>query len=291
MTGWRLLLAVALASQVFRSRADAIAISASVKNGNMPVGGLSAAEFRLTDDGVPQRIELLTVEAVPIDVTLFIDTSASTAGAHDRMKRDVQSIAAMMRPIDRYRVLTIGVSVDEAVPWQAPGAAVALDARATPGISLIYDAMAAALLHPVDTGRRHLVVALTDGEDCGSVIDGPALLDLSGRTEAVMHVIYLHSPHGLAPNGVPAWCTPDDGGDQDYVKRTAERTGGGMHAAMFGDPTVKEFAKILDDFRASYILRYTPQGVARSGWHVVRVDVPEMRGVSIQARSGYFVPR
>ena len=291
MTAWRLLLAVALAAQVFRSQADAIVISASVKKGNVPVAGLAAADFLLTDNGVPQSIELLTVEAVPIDVTLFIDTSASTAGVHGRMKRNVREIAAMLRPVDRYRVLAIGVSVDEVIPWRSPGADVVLDVKATPGISLIYDAMAAALLHPVETGRRHLVVALTDGQDCGSVIDGPSLVQLTGRTEAVMHVIYSHSPGGVSWNGVIAWCTPFDDGDVDYVKRAAEGTGGRMHAAVFGDPTVREFRKILDEFRASYVLRYTARGVARPGWHNVKVAVPGTRGVTVHARSGYFVPR
>jgi VWFA-related protein len=291
MTAWRLCLAVALAAQVFRSQTDAIGISASVTKGHVPVAGLAAADFRLTDNAVPQSIELVTVEAVPIDVTLFIDTSGSTAGAHNRMTRDVRAIAAMLRPIDRYRVLTIGIAVDEAVPWQSAGAEMTLDVKATPGISLINDAMTAALLHPIETGRRHLVVALTDGQDCGSVVDGPALLELTGRTEAVMHVIDSHSPGGGSPNGVAAWCTPYDGGDVDYVKRAAERTGGGMHAALFGDPTVREFGRILDEFRASYVLRYTAQGVARGGWHAVKVDVPGTRGVTIHARSGYFIPR
>jgi hypothetical protein len=150
--------------------------------------------------------------------------------------------------------------------------------------------MATALLHPVDTGRRHLVVALTDGQDCGSVIDGPSLLQLTGRTEAVMHVIYSHSPGDVPRNGVVAWCTPYDD-DAGFVKSAAERTGGRMHAAVFGDPTVREFRKILDEFHASYVLRYTARGVARPGWHAVTVAVPEMRGVTIHARAGYFVPR
>ena len=106
-----------------------------------------------------------------------------------------------------------------------------------------------------------------------------------------MHAIYSRSPRGVNPNGVAALCTPEDGGDVDYVKRASERTGGAMHWPIFVDPTVREFRKILDEFRASYVLRYTAQGVVRSGWHVVKVDVPAARGVTIRARSGYFIPR
>lgn len=43
-------------------------------------------------------------ESVPLDVTLFMDTSGSTAGALDRMKRNVVTIAGMLRPDDRFRL-------------------------------------------------------------------------------------------------------------------------------------------------------------------------------------------
>jgi len=127
--------------------------------------------------------------------------------------------------------------------------------------------------------------------DCGSVIDGPTLVEVSARTEAVLHVIYSRGQGSLDPNGVIAWCTPHDGGQVDYVERAANRTGGGTHSSVFGDPTVREFSKILADFRASYVLRYSPRGVSRAGWHAVTVDVPNIPGASVRARPGYFVAR
>jgi VWFA-related protein len=281
-------LAVA-AQQTFRSQVDLVTISASVKKGNTPVVGLTASDFRVTDNGVVQAVELLTVESVPIDVTLFLDTSGSTGANQERMKRDVRAIAAMLRPADRYRVITIGLSVDEAIPWQAAGAEATLRLQAVPGISLIYDAVATGLLHPVETGRRHLIVALTDGEDCGSVVDGPTLFEISRRTEAVLHFVYWHGPGGYSPDGAMAWCTPYDDASMDFLTRAAERTGGARHASVFGNPTVKTFARILDDFRASYVLRYSAQGVRRPGWHTVTVAVPGGRAYNVRARSGYFV--
>ena len=281
----------ALLSQTFRSQVDAVTISVSIKKGNVPITDLSSTDFRLTDNGVPQQIELLTVETVPIDLSLFLDTSGSTAGVQDRMKRDLKTIVAMLRPIDRYRVITIGLSVDESVPWQLAGPDVALDVRPVSGISLIYDAISASLLHPIEPGRRHLVVGLTDGMDCGSVIDGPTLVEISARTEAVLHVIESHGQGAPEPNGVIAWCTPRDGALVDFLERAADRTGGGKHSSVFGDPAIREFSKILADFRASYVLRYSPRGVSREGWHSVEVDVPNTRGATVRARSGYFVPR
>src|SRR5688500_5599287 len=126
---------------VFRARTDVVSISTSVKRGNAPVANLAAADFRLIDNGVVQTIDAVTIESVPLDVTLFMDTSGSTAGALDRMKKNVVSIAAMLRPDDQFRLLTIGLAVETAVPWQRAGNKMTLDMKAVPGISLVYDAL------------------------------------------------------------------------------------------------------------------------------------------------------
>ena len=273
---------------VFRARRDLVSISVSVKRGNSPIANLRSGDFALFDNDVAQQIDALTIESVPLDVTLFMDTSGSTSGALDRMKRDVASIAAMLRADDRFRLLTIGLTVQTAVPWQPAGKPIALDMAAVPGISLIYDALVVALAHQPDAGRRHLIVALTDGEDCGSVADGRRILEMSGRSEAVLHWIYVSNSGDTPDFSISAWCTPHDAREVDYTGATAERTGGRKHRSRFGDPAVQTFAQILDEFRRSYVLRYSPENVPPAGWHRVRVDVPGQSGLTIKARSGYF---
>jgi Ca-activated chloride channel family protein len=273
---------------VFRARTDLVSISASVKRGNDPVANLKAADFRVTDNGVAQAVDAVTIESVPLDVTLFMDTSGSTAGALDRMKKNVASIAAMLRPDDRFRLITIGLAVEVPVPWQRAGQPLSLDMKAVPGISLVYDAVFVALTHTPAPGRRHLIVAMTDGEDCGSLLDGLRVFESSARTEAVLHWIYVSNSGDFDPNGVGAWCTPGDARNTDFLGLSAARTGGDAHRSRFGDPAVRTFARILDEFRQSYVLRYSPQGVARGGWHAVAVTVPAQPGLTIKARSGYF---
>ena len=273
---------------VFRARTESVAISASVKQSNKPIANLRAADFHLTDNGVQQSIEAVTIESVPLDVTLFMDTSGSTAGALDRMKSNVVTIAKMLRPDDRFRLLTIGLSVDTPVPWQRAGNPITLDMKAVPGISLVYDALFVALTHTPEAGRRHLIVAMTDGEDCGSLLDGARVLDASGRSEAVLHWIYVSNQGDFDPFALSAWCTPNDARETDFVGESAARTGGDKHRSRFGDPAVRTFAQILDEFRQSYVLRYSATGVKGPGWHSVVVQVPAMPAVTIKARSGYF---
>ena len=88
-----------------------------------------------------------------------------------------------------------------------------------------------------------------------------------------------------------AWCTPNDGHELDFVEQSAIRTGGDRHQSRFGDPAVRTFAQILDEFRQSYVLRYSAQGVTGPGWHSVAVQVPAQPGLIIKSRSGYFGTR
>ena len=61
-----------------------------------------------------------------------------------------------------------------------------------------------------------------------------------------------------------------------------------QHRSRFGDPAVRTFAQILDEFRQSYVLRYSANGVKGNGWHAVVVQVPAQPALTIKARSGYF---
>ena len=165
---------------VFRARTSTVAVTASIKRGNTVVTNLTAADFVVTDNGVAQTVEAVAIENVPIDVTLFLDTSGSTAGKFDEMKDDVQAIIKLLRPGDKFRLLTIGDSVYESVPWVNAGATVDVSFRAVGGISLVQDALMFGLLHRVDPVRRHLVVGMTDRQDCGSVVSSN-LLCRAGR--------------------------------------------------------------------------------------------------------------
>ena len=61
-----------------------------------------------------------------------------------------------------------------------------------------------------------------------------------------------------------------------------------MYAPLFGTgDVVKTFSQALDDFRASYVLRYTPANVAREGWHDLKVEVPAAPRATLRARRGY----
>ena len=275
---------------IYRAESVYVSVYASVKRGNRVIANLTASDFRLTDNGVVQNVEAVSIETVPIDVTLFLDTSGSTAGKLDEMKRDVQGILRLLRPGDRFRLLTIGDSVYQTVPWVVAGTKVDLSFEPVGGISLIQDALTVALLHRPDPERRHLVVGMTDRQDCGSVVSSAMLRELAGRSEAIVHLI--EQSGGGETNSRVRTCSPTGRADgSEIIKEAAERTGGELHTGtrLFRSSSLLgEFRRIFDDFRQSYILRYSPAGVKAPGWHAIEVAVPAVKDSTIRARKGYF---
>jgi VWFA-related protein len=272
---------------VFRTTAQSVSVNVSVKRGNNPVNGLGVADFRLWDNNVPQKIDSISVEAIPIDVTLIIDMSGSTAGGNEGVKADLRKIAAMLRPDDQLRLLTIDTYVHQVFRMQPVATAPPIDELPT-GTSAVYDALLMAMLHRVDPDRRHLVVAFTDGLDTRSAVSASTVRDVARHAECVLHIVLINGAFSLPPGfRNPPLMLGDDGG-LTKLEEAADRTGGQLHGApIFRDPVVNAFRDAFDEFRKSYLLRFTPAGVAREGWHDLRVEAGK-NSYAVKARKGYF---
>ena len=68
----------------FRSDVELVVVDVSVTNRSRSVHGLEPADFQLLDNGVPQRIDLLSADTVPIDVSVIVDISSSIGNNSSR---------------------------------------------------------------------------------------------------------------------------------------------------------------------------------------------------------------
>lgn len=283
--------------QVFRSVAQSVTVDVSVKRGNVAVLGLRAGDFRVLDNGVTQEVAVVTMDAVPIDVSVFLDVSGSTYLQQPEMQRILRDIVRLLRPGDRFRVLVTGLAVRELVGWTEPGAVSEIPQPGTfADVSLVFDGLYAAAAHRPDPGRRHLVVALTDGEDDCSLVQPEELRALAGRTESVVHWIPRGGTSGGAtPNrpraqiaGGRGTCPYPPTADTSPVADLANGTGGEVHDGIKENLTGSIFERILSDYRQSYLLSYTPTGVDSPGWHRLEVSVVNDK-YTVRARSGYVM--
>jgi hypothetical protein len=299
--GWVALLGAQDQPPVFRATVDSVTVNVAVKRGNNPVSGLTAEDFRLYDDNVLQRIAAVSVDAVPVEVSFVVDMSLSAFSDVDTVHDAVRRMAGVLRSNDRFRVLTMGNSVVNAIPWQPAGYVDTSKIYEALGhISLVADSVLVALLHRPDPARRHLIVALTDGQDICSIASGESLRKAAERSGAVFHWVNVQlggrpKPYFASYQGAESTCrnspsTPTS--LSSALSDAARLTGGSVHTAgSRADATAIAlfFDAILDDFRRSNILHYVPEGVRREGWHRLRVELPgRTKGYTWRARAGYW---
>lgn len=272
---------------VIRSGADAVSVDVSVLRDRRPVADLEAADFELLDNGVPQAITEITYERLPIDVTLLLDVSASVTGpVLDELRRALIQVRADLRPGDRLRVVTFNMRVQRLFDFDQPTTDVEsmLASFGAAGSSAVFDALAVALTLPDTPGRRRLIVLFSDAQDSSSISDAETLLDVARRSTSTVAVI-------LASQSVdrPASLLRSASGTADALaERIAGETGGIVSPVGRGENLPARFRRMLQEFRTSYVLYYTPTGVERAGVHMLDVRV-KRTGVTVRARRSYVV--
>jgi VWFA-related protein len=258
-------LVLAQQTPVFRSSVDAVRVDVSVMNGVRPVAGLTAANFVLTDGGVPQAIDRVEVDSVPLNIMLVLDTSGSMFG--ERMTDLIAAarrLVEALKPADAAALMTFNEPAELLVPMSHERAPLLarIDGLKAEGATSLYDGMFLALqMRPETTEARSVALVFSDGRDTASWLSKANLTEAIRRSGVVTHIVELALP--VLPN-------------------TARR---GLSMVLLREL----FARVLEELRSRYLLTYFPAGVVREGWHDVKVSLKGARGEVI-ARPGYFVP-
>lgn len=310
---------------VFRAATGGVSVDVAVRDGNKPVLGLKSSDFIVYDGEKRQTIESVSIEAVPVDVTIFLGTNNETSTRQlGELNADIRKIPSLLQPNDRLRLLTLGNQVIDVFGWR-----VARDPQLPMKVEIgsiqsLYDACFVAMMHRPDPDRRHVIVAITDGVEFGSVLDSTMVRDVARRVEGVFHLVLVDpadpvdppvpqasrpQPRGEAPacgtqpNSVasnPSQGTPllvlrstwfhvmaDEHG-LDRLEEAARLTGGTFRHRQSGESVVESFKQVFSDFRQSYLIRYTAEGVPPTGWHALRVEIATGKKYTVRARKGYF---
>ena len=308
----------ALASPLqFRSRVDGVVVHASVTHRNRPVLGLSAADFALTDDGVPQRIVDVSQDRLPLDLTLVVDTSGAGV-LHVAIGHGVARLRGRLRSDDRARLIAFDGRAVEPGPFgpapslpPLPAPRDVRDGFSPAGGTALFDTLVHALSEPPAPDRRQLVILFSAGRDTTSIRTAADVLDLARRSDTTVFAIHAwldFQPVERMPDGARPLPRPVDrrAVPRRFYQQLTEITGGTLdevkpltmfrydtdkqHALVrFDDGISSAFLRAIDDFRSSYVIRFTPERPA-PGWHVlsVRVTRPGAR-YTVRARKGYLV--
>jgi VWFA-related protein len=260
------------AQPVFRARIDGVRLDVLVTDQGRPLAGLTASDFDVRDNGVPQAIDLVNLGDVPVSLVLGLDLSESVAGAKlEALRRGCDALLGAVQPEDTATLLTFGTTVTERVPATQRLDLVTRavhDAR-TGGDTALVDATLAAMLRADTDAGRTLVVVFSDGVDTASFTRPEVAIETARRINGVVYGVW-------------------SGGERPaLLTELAGATGGRvLDITETADPG-PAFVEILGEFRRRYVITFTPTAVAGSGWHRLDVRVAR-RGARVQSRSGYF---
>lgn len=282
----------------FKSGVDVVRVDVSVMRGHVPVAGLEAENFALTDNGVAQDVDSVTLDKLPISVTLVLDRSGSVAGEELAHLIDAgQQLVRTLHAEDRAGLITFSQEVIVNVPLTSDLASVgrALGGLKGIGMTSLNDAIHVAMsLRPTDTSRS-VIIVFSDGADNLSWTTPAALVDEAKKTSVVVHAIELQAEGTVA--GCPA-CPARPASPallaQGFINGTpvlqelTHQSGGRIWSAKSSRDLKALFTLALEEMRARYMLTYTPKSAPQEGWHTLKVSLKNARG-DVTARPGYFV--
>ena len=294
----------------FERRVDVVAVDIAVTDDGRPVGGLTAADFEIRDNGVLQEIDRVQVETAPVDAILILDTSMSVAGPKlGELRVAVGNFMAGLRNEDRVALVTFSgyVRLWQSLTTDRSVLSEALEGIDARGMTALKDGLYGGLSLAGPSAQRPIVVLFSDGLDNASWTSESELLEVVKESNAVVYAVCNSEPlseekkrRGTGYFGRSV----DEPQDQQrvwhgrfsvhtrlfrdrFLQRVAEDSGGLYFEIDDASSMEREFRRVVEDIRSRYLLTYYPTGVADDGWHNLEVKLKNGKA-DVRARRGYY---
>jgi Ca-activated chloride channel family protein len=242
-----------------------------------PVTGLTAADFRVLEDGMPQTITAFAAGEFPLAVAIGLDRSFSMSGERgarlNMAKGAARAFIGALKPQDQVMVIAIGSETSVVAPLSANHAAAlaAVDRLDAWGTTPLYDATVSALDAIQSAKGRRALVLLSDGTDRYSETSAAALVDQVRRRDVLVYPVAI----GPARPVVFAELATASGGRSFLVKDPRELS--------------STLTSIARELRSQYLIGYVPARPRseQPAWHSIDLVV-NRPAVLVRARDGYF---
>jgi len=259
--------------QTFVARAEFVRVDALVTDGNRVVPDLRADDFEILDNGVPQAIQLVAFENLPVNLVLALDISGSVAGDKiTHLRAAATSALGHLKPDDKAGLVAFASLMASRVGLTRDVGDILASLQQPSymtNTALVDAAYAAMILSESEPGRP-LVLIFSDGLDTSSFLTPAGVLDTARRSEAVVYAISAAAERGTT-----------------FLHDLCDVTGGRQVDVGSTRELSQTFVTLLDEFRQRYLLSYSPTGVPKGGWHRLEVKVKNRRA-KVKARQGYF---
>jgi len=244
------------------------------------VTGLKQSDFKVSEDGVQQKLSSFSDEHTALELITAIDVSSSVTDALPGMKTAATRFVGALEPSDQVTVLGFNDNIftlakrstDQVVRERAIGRL-----RSWGGTAL-YDAIVQGIdLLGRQQGRRAIVL-FTDGKDENSHAPMETAIAQVEASDAMIYPV----GQGRAVNEKDL---------QKLLQRIATTSGGRAFFTREPSKLDEVFSEILDDLHHQYLLSYSAPDDQRDGkWHKITV-VAGGGKYRVRARQGYRYTR
>lgn len=247
------------------------------------VSNLKVEDFKLLEDGAPQRILSLTIDEAPFAAAILLDASGSMGHKLSLARAACSNFLSGLRDGDVVAVYSFsGFKVktlqDFSESRDAPEAVWDMKARdETPLYDAIVKAADALAERPE---RRRAILVVSDGADTKSKA---SLDDAARKTLDANALIYAVD---MSDRAVFRSERRDNGAE--VMKTLTAKTGGRFIATPGGAQLREAFAGSVEELRRQYTLTYESTNEKLDGkWRAIEVRVARP-GLNVRARQGYY---
>jgi VWFA-related protein len=256
----------------FSSQVEAVRVDVLVTENGRLVPGLDPGDFEVFDNGVPQKVDLASLEEIPLNVVLALDMSGSLSAQQiGHLRTAGSALLDGLKQIDQTALVSFSHVVSQGSPLTSDFGRIraALKESKTSGQTSLVDASFAGMMIGESDVGRSLLIVFTDGIDTRSWLTPEAVLETAKRCDVVVYGVEV----GKRRFSFPRELSTATGGRLIQIESTRDLN--------------TTFREILEEFRRRYLISYSPEGVTPGGWHRLDVRV-KGRNATVRARTGYL---
>jgi VWFA-related protein len=287
-------------------------VTVTDKKGNF-IDGLSVDDFRLTDDGVAQKIRMDTSDTVlaPVSLLVLIQASGISAPALARIER----VGGLIKPLvigqrGQAAVIEFDDEIRVRAEFTSESDLISAAFQRTRSRSIrtarLIDAVAEGvkMLDTRSPNNRRVMLILSESRDRGSKAKLNEVIELAQRAGVVVYAA-TYSVQGStflsSPSNSPSM--PGGDGNLDILGGALElarigkanvadalaRTTGGRHLAFL---TLESLENVIsragEEIHSQYLLSFTPTPSTKDGFHQIQVAIPSRPDAVVRVRLGYW---
>ena len=289
---------VAASEYTIHSEVDLLSVAVRVTDRkDNEIHGLTANQFKLYEDGKPQKISFFDAGSEPVSLGILLDVSGSmgTTGELDQAKDALSHIVSTMRLEDEMLYLRFHLEVEKVVDFTSDTrrvlSAIAATTATKNGTSL-YDAVAKALCYMRSAHHhRQALLVVTDGADQNSHRSLDELIPIVQASQAPVFVICIlgnteyEAYRQSRSQKIPLVPHQEIDNPLRAFNQLAKESGAESFFPSSPDKLQDAVDAVAHELKAQYTLAYYPVSKA-GGFHRIEVKVAQS-GARVRARHGF----